>query len=88
MNTGFSFGPLTARGGGEVGVALFAQEGFDSSIGNGLKMGQGRFSWVLRKAFIAGRLMEHWNRLAREVVESPSPEVFRRCIDVVLRDTV
>ncbi len=88
MNTGFMFGPLTARGGGEVGFALFAQEGCDSSIGNGLKLDQGRFSWDLRKTLFAGRLMEHWNRLAREVVESSSPEVFRRCVDVVLRDTV
>jgi len=29
-------------------------------------------------------LMKHWNRLPREVVESPSPEIFKTRLDKVL----
>ena len=30
------------------------------------------------------RMMEHWNRLHREVVESPSMEKFKTCLDTYL----
>ena len=50
----------------------------------GHKLKQRKFQLNTRKNFFTLRETEHWNRLPRGAVESPSLEIFKTCLAAVL----
>ena len=60
----------------------------DRTRGNVFKLQQGRFSLAIRKKFFTQRVLTHWNRLPKEVVDVPSLEAFKARLDVALGSLV
>jgi len=67
---------------------LFTRASSDRAKGNGFELKEGRFRLVIRKKFFTMRVMRHWNRLLRKVMDAPSLQLFKARLDGALSNLI
>ena len=70
------------------GERLFTRACSDRTRGNGFKLKEGRSRLRIGKKFFTVRVVRHWNRLPRKVVDALSLEVFKARLDGALSNLV
>jgi len=72
----------------KAGDGLLTRACSDRTRGNGFKLKKGKFRLDIRKKFFTMRVVRHWTKLPRDVVNVPSLEVFKRRLDSSLKNVV
>jgi len=70
------------------GENIFSRACCSRTRSNGFKLRKGRFRLDIRKKSFTIRVVKHWNRLPREVVEAPSLESFKARLNGALSNLV
>jgi len=70
------------------GENLFSRACCDRTRSNGFKLREGRFRLDVRKKYCTMRVVKHWNRFPREVVDAPSLETFKARLHGALSNLV
>ena len=70
------------------GSKFFIRAFCNRTRGNGFKLKEGRFRLDIRMKYCSMRVMKHWNKLLREVVDAPSLETFKVRLDGALSNLI
>ncbi len=63
-------------------------EDSDRTRGNGFELNEGRLMLDVVKRSSTQRVVRHWNRLPRDVVDTPSLEIFKARLDQALGNLI